>query len=174
MDIFSFLLGAGLGIVTISSLGFIILRERLKPAEPVTYIDYYPADHVVVTVYVIEDANTQYPVGRWFDLPISWQLMVKVARKVVSDNYNFSYSLTGKEAGNPLSRAEFDNLRSLFLEKGLICYRVPSAHRKGLQLTAAGKAYFKQWATSPPQPSMAMGEWDKRQVQTNTNTISNT
>lgn len=170
MEIVTFFIGAVVGVLVTFAIGYSILKDYLKTSNPVEYVDLVPADHVTVTVYVIEEANTLYPVGRWFDLPISWQLMVKVARKVVADGFNFGYSLTGKEAGNPLTRAEFENLRALFLEKGLVCYKVPNAKRHGLQVTVAGKSYFKQWATSPPQPSMLVGEWDRRGVQTNTNT----
>jgi len=167
-----FILGGLFGALVTSAIGYMILKNN-RPGESVEYVDLIPADRVTVTVYVVENSNTNYPMGRWFDLPIPWEHMVKVSRKVVGNDYSFGYSLTGKEAGNPLSRAEFESLRSLFLEKGLICYRVPTAHRSGLQLTVAGKAYFKQWAAYPTHPDITLGEWEVRESQTRTNTITN-
>lgn len=164
-----FVFGALLGVISTA----LIFRYLQKPTYPVPpdYVELIPADKVTITVQVFED-NHGFPAGKWFDLPLDWETIVRLARRIIKDEYSFGYALTGKEAGNPLTRAEYERLRSLFLEKNLIVEKVPGTPRSGLSFTAAGRAFLKQFASYPTKPDTTVGEWSStHREQTHTNTI---
>lgn len=159
MDMTSFLIGLISGVIVASSMFALNWKYlRTKALEVKGRLAEPQEVKVIVTVKVIEDTNTAYPTAQWFDLPIDWERMVEVAKRVVRTNtingkeeltYTFNYSLTGRESGNPLSRGEFDRLRDLFLKHGLLREKVAGNRRQGFEFTAAGKAYMRQWKALP-------------------------
>lgn len=163
-----FMLGALLGAV-VSFVVFYQLYQG-KQVSKVEQVEYHPVENMLITVYVV-DKSSLYPLGQWFNLPITWKQMVITCRTIIADGFSFRYALTGKTAGNPLTRAEFERLRSLFLEKGIVVERTPGQARSGLQFTAVGRALISQFASYPLQPDLSLGEWGfTLGEQTHTNT----
>ena len=81
----------------------------------------------------------------WLDLPIDTPRMIAISERVL-DGGSFSHaSLAGP--GRPLSRAEYETLRDVFLSRGLARWINPEAHSQGLRLTSKGRAVSRGFAS---------------------------
>lgn len=123
-------------------------------------------------VTVVEDSNTAYPVGYSFELPISWERMVEVAKRVLQ-NSTFNYSLTGRESGNPLTRSEFDKLRDVLMKHGILHEKVPGNRKSGLGISRPGRVFFEKWAELPTLSDVELAEMYKNQRSAHGHTDAN-
>ena len=93
---------------------------------------------------IASDPSGAFMQGCWADLPIDLPKLAKVARRVEA-GASFSHAdLAGPH--KPLSRAEFEALRSEFVLRGLAYWRNPEAHAQGCELSRAGGAVLRRLA----------------------------
>lgn len=99
---------------------------------------------------IAQDPSGAFLAGAWADLPVDTHKLIKMARRV-ADGASFSHA---DLAGNhrPLSRSEFEELRSEFLRRGLASWVDPSCHNRGTQLTRAGAAVMRRLAEETDDP----------------------
>lgn len=147
-NLFTFVLGAFIGLAGASSLFVLVwkntkqLRAKTPPApDPEVYT-------IVVKIDLQQELGTQY--YQRFDLPIPWDRMVALAKAVVARGYVWNFNLTGRQAGNPVTRGEYAQLGELFMEQGIIRPKLKDADpRVGHYITHAGRSYFRYWADLP-------------------------
>lgn len=123
----------------LAAFGGIELDSQPEPAPEPAAVD-------VVRVELIQDNGHR---GSWIDLPLDdWQA-VHVARLLTTGAQLSHAALSGR--GKPLSRAEYEALRTVMLQRGLARWINTRARSRGLELTPAGRAVMKRiaQATSP-------------------------
>ncbi|MDD1750440.1 MAG: hypothetical protein LUO89_11265 [Methanothrix sp.] len=143
-----FLFGAFLGLAGASSIFVLVwkntkqLRQKLPSApEPEVYT-------IVVKVDLQQEVDTQF--YQRFDLPIPWERMVALAKAVIARGYVWNFNLSGRQAGNPLSRGEYGTMTQLFMEQGIIKAKLKDADpRVGHYVTLPGRSFFRYWAEIP-------------------------
>ena len=105
--------------------------------------------------------DSAYLDGTYLDLPFTEQQLIDLGEALVS-GASFSHALAGP--GRQLSRAEYEQLRDLFLARGLVRWVNPRSHNRGLILTAKGSAVARGFA------SLAAGETPRLHRHTQTHT----
>lgn len=143
--------GFGLGIVAAASM-FVTAWRRTKtrrtpPAPPPPPPQEYK---IIVTCLLEQPGAENYLQGQYLDLPIEWKRMVMLSKTIFARGYVFNHGLTSREAGNPLTRGEYEVLRELFLSRNLIREKTPGVQRSGFVFTNPGKAFIRMWADLPP------------------------
>lgn len=147
-NLFTFILGAFIGLAGASSL-FVLVWKNTKqirakappPQKPDEYI-------IVVKIDLQQELGAQY--YKRFDLPIPWDRMVALAKAVANRGYVWNFNLTGRQAGNPVTRGEYAQLTQLFMEEGIIRPKLTDADpRVGHYVTHAGRSYFRYWSDLP-------------------------
>ena len=83
----------------------------------------------------------------FIDLPHADRLPVLAAGLLAGRSFNQA-AWTG--AGGLFSRAEFDQLRDVLIERGLAAWKNPNARAQGVELTAAGRAVMRRLAERSP------------------------
>jgi hypothetical protein len=166
----SFLIGLLSGLVLATA--FFALNWKYVKARLQQSVGQPPPVTEKVVIEIMEqEYNTPYVTGYMFDLPIPWDRMVEVAKRIYSQNYIFNYSITGREAGNPITRGQFDQLRNVLETHTLIREKIPGQRRSGFEFTGPGRAFIRKWADMPPTPELyAMSlKAVPRQAQAHTN-----
>ncbi|HEY4712250.1 MAG TPA: hypothetical protein VIH69_06205 [Dehalococcoidia bacterium] len=150
-ELFLILTGFGLGVFGSAGLFIAAWRKvrtrRLAPPPPPAP----PEESIIIVRCEIDESTAPgYTRGQFLDLPLPWDRMVRLAQTIIKRGYSFNHGLTSREAGNPLTRGEYEAVRELFESRGLIRERTPGVRRSGFVVTSPGKAFIRMWADLPP------------------------
>lgn len=165
------LLSAGLGggVAWLIALSF--WRSRVYRSAPPKLPGVMGSGEVLrLAVTVDSDVDSSFA-GVWADLPINREKLLLVAKQVVKDS-NFTYAnLSGRH--RPLSRAEFEAVRSELLKRQLLYQKSRPGENLRVGVTRVGMASFQRLAqmeTSPtPRSPRGRHKLPDRRVDTNTN-----
>jgi hypothetical protein len=138
------LAGAG-GVIVLVWLFLVVqVRSFLVARETVRQVATVPAalpERAGVSVEVVQPEQGRF---RYLDLPGSADELAELARGVLSGRTLSEAEWTG--AGRPYSRAEFRELRSQLIERGLASWRNERAPSQGVELTRVGEHVFRRLA----------------------------
>lgn len=93
-----------------------------------------------------------YLQGDYLDLPITQEQLLEIVDRLTSGGSFSHASLAGP--GKPLSRADYERLRDLWISRGLVRWTSPRTHFQGLQLTAKGRAIVRGFASQTYTPGL--------------------
>lgn len=114
------------------------------PERPVVY-QQLAAETVRIAVH---GDHSDFNRGAFLDIPLSKDNLTAVG-KIISAGGDFSMAtLAGR--GKPLSRAQFETLRTALISRDLCEWVNPAAHAQGCRLTRAGAAVLRHFDPNPP------------------------
>lgn len=99
---------------------------------------------------ISQDPSGAFIQGAWADFPISQEKLIKMARRVEAGASFTHADLAGNH--RPLSRSEFETVRSEFIARGLCHWVNPDAHTCGVSLSRAGQAVCRRMSELPIDP----------------------
>jgi hypothetical protein len=124
------------------------LEERLN--IDLNNDEYIGEPPQVVRVEVTQDNGKRV---QYADLDIDAAALARVAKSVLSGGSFSEGSLTGYAA--PLSRSQFRTMRDTFLARGWLTWKNEDSRSQGLEVTHAGKAVFRSFASMVDTPTLA-------------------
>ena len=144
------------GAALVSWLMVIRIGDQDRNAANLKPSKVYPVETTRIQITASDPAG-EFSAGRWAELPISAELLQRVAKRLAAGS-SFSHAgLAGP--GRPLSRSEFECLRDAMISRGLCYWTNPAAHAQGCQLTRAGVAVMRHFASCSsvehPLPQLA-------------------
>lgn len=101
-----------------------------------------------------------YLEGDFIDLPNFTRDQLIDLGEALTAGSSFSHALAGP--GRPLTRSEYELLRDLWIERGLLRWTNPRSHNQGLVLTSKGHAVARGFASlaSAPTPRLLDHNYD--------------
>lgn len=134
----------------------------IHPPLVVPQVQTFEATPEMVRVGLVDDQGGYYLNGQYIDFPISRDQLVAVCLVLVAGAAFSHASLAGPK--RPLSRAEYEALRDVFLVAGLVRWQNPRARNLGLILTGQGAALARHYAMVTPareyHPTLRLIEGD--------------
>lgn len=111
-----------------------------------------PEETRTVRIELVQDGGSR---GDWIDLPTSPERLALLGDGLLNSGRTFNLSSwTGR--GQPFTRREFEALRAALLERGLLVWRTPGSPAQGVELSPAGRAIMRRFAsTTTPQPTVS-------------------
>jgi hypothetical protein len=134
--------GTMLGTVTYTSLVFHWQQVIAKFLLPGTKSERGP-----VSVRVISDNGRK---GDCLSLPVRFEQLTALARGLVNGQGLAVSRWVG--SGKPFSRDEYDSLITELIKRGAAYWVNPDAHQQGVQLTRAGQAMMRTFASDTTTP----------------------
>ena len=102
-----------------------------------------PLKQQTTKIQIVGDASS-FQAGRWLDLPCSVQDLAQIAKRLQA-GASFSHAgLAGRY--RPISRSQYEALRDVMLQRGLLYWINPAAHSQGVELTRAGRAVIRHFS----------------------------